>query len=503
MHTSSSSCLSIKDLINEGFDIGSITNFFYYTMSNNYIPRANNGFNEFSISPSDNLNDSPLNLLPVRSNDVLSPPIQNNNDSYQLAPYNAATAATTKSATLHVPINISPNLRYNSIDSSFANQLKNKRLQEIIQSHYSAQSPSGSEYYSISEPSSPHESGSEYYEGSDYDPPPHYSNNQNSPNLFSTSINSLTGKLNSNSSSPRYLYRTKRKRYTHITSDVNDSPIIDPKLLIDPSLPKKERNKISATAYRKRRRVFLDGLEGELNEIKEELTQQQNNNKSIQDENSVLKEQLALMKNLITSNPSLSGMINNGTISLDDVNSEASPNNTQTNYSNESTENNVRQASIMLFSNLSMCLYNPSLPKPNNSNNIPQNNNQAENGALLTALNRPMNASQLNELISIVQSGGNIFNEAICHNPMLSSNENINRIVSEVYSPLVSLFGNSVVEEALRRLTNGVWSDLTGGNSNMNNKATISLLNNTNNAESNNAANNFLTRLALQTASPL
>jgi len=121
-----------------------------------------------------------------------------------------------------------------------------------------------------------------------------YNYNSNTEDSVNYSFPVLDFDSSSNNSNIPVQCKGKRKRYTHITNDINNSPIIDPKLLISPELPKKERNKISATAYRKRRKVFLDGLEEELNRTKALLH-------SSMEENNSLKGEIIFLQNLLNS----------------------------------------------------------------------------------------------------------------------------------------------------------------------------------------------------------
>jgi hypothetical protein len=245
--------------------------------------------------------------------------------------------------------------------------------------------------------------------------------------------------------------KCKRKKYTHITSDVNDSPIIDPKLLIDPSLPKKERNKISATAYRKRRKVFLDGLEGELNEIKEELTQQQNDNRIIRSENNVLREQLGLLKNLIVAK-------SNDKSSVDIVMSQESK---EIAPLNPAINPNVKQASLMLFSLLSMVLsHNPGMMQRFSAES-------QENFSVKQELTSPLDDQTMGQLTSSVHSmnsGGSsddMMKNSFITSGSCTNNDSIAFIINEVYFPLVRLVGAAVAEQALKSLASGVWTQIT------------------------------------------
>jgi len=73
-------------------------------------------------------------------------------------------------------------------------------------------------------------------------------------------------------------------------------------------LCKRERNKISASKYRKRRKMYVDSLEDKLNAVEKKCSAQVDQITSLSTENKVLKEQLTFFKNLLKGNPAAAGV---------------------------------------------------------------------------------------------------------------------------------------------------------------------------------------------------
>lgn len=68
----------------------------------------------------------------------------------------------------------------------------------------------------------------------------------------------------------------------------------------DDKASKRERNKVSASAYRKRRKVYLDGLEHKVETLTSQVTQQSEQVTSLATENKMLREQLEYFKNMLS-----------------------------------------------------------------------------------------------------------------------------------------------------------------------------------------------------------
>jgi len=65
-------------------------------------------------------------------------------------------------------------------------------------------------------------------------------------------------------------------------------------------LGKRERNKISASKYRKRRKMYLDSLEAKLQALERKCAQQNDVITSLQSENKVMKEQVSFLQGLVS-----------------------------------------------------------------------------------------------------------------------------------------------------------------------------------------------------------
>ena len=99
--------------------------------------------------------------------------------------------------------------------------------------------------------------------------------------------------------------KSKRKRGGASTtksaagSSQGDSPQLK-------GLDKRERNKLSASMYRKRRKVYLDSLEGKVGELDETIMKQGDTISKMAAENKALKEQLSFFKRMVAQiNPGL------------------------------------------------------------------------------------------------------------------------------------------------------------------------------------------------------
>lgn len=69
------------------------------------------------------------------------------------------------------------------------------------------------------------------------------------------------------------------------------------------SLGKRERNKISASKYRKRRKMYVDSLEAKLQALERKCAQQNDLITSLQSENKVMKEQVSFLQGLVSGKP--------------------------------------------------------------------------------------------------------------------------------------------------------------------------------------------------------
>ena len=83
-------------------------------------------------------------------------------------------------------------------------------------------------------------------------------------------------------------------------------------------LDKRERNKLSASMYRKRRKVYLDSLEGKVGELDATIAKQNETIARQAHENKVLKEQLSFLKKMVAGlkNP-LASMVGGGNVTED------------------------------------------------------------------------------------------------------------------------------------------------------------------------------------------
>jgi hypothetical protein len=102
-------------------------------------------------------------------------------------------------------------------------------------------------------------------------------------------------------------YKAGRSRKRGVKRPAPDSGVDD--LLVKPvrerlpqHLDKKDRNKISAARYRKRRKVFVETLQRSVASLQSKLSQQSDEIASLQTENKFLKEQLSFLRNLVGSN---------------------------------------------------------------------------------------------------------------------------------------------------------------------------------------------------------
>ena len=81
----------------------------------------------------------------------------------------------------------------------------------------------------------------------------------------------------------------------------NSCPQPDPKSdSDDESLSKRDRNKLSAAKYRKRRKAYVDTLETQLSNMEKKMASQTESITSLMSENKVLKEQLTFLKSLLS-----------------------------------------------------------------------------------------------------------------------------------------------------------------------------------------------------------
>lgn len=99
---------------------------------------------------------------------------------------------------------------------------------------------------------------------------------------------------------------TKRKRSRRSKDDEEDDGTAgDSGENDEKSRPvsKRERNKISASKYRKRRKVYMEELETQLGELNDTVQHQKSEISSLSTENTVLRKQLAMLKDLMKGVP--------------------------------------------------------------------------------------------------------------------------------------------------------------------------------------------------------
>jgi hypothetical protein len=122
------------------------------------------------------------------------------------------------------------------------------------------------------------------------------------------------------------------------------------------TLDKRQRNKLSASQYRKRRKMYLQSLESQVSSLNDNLSDQTDKLNELQTENKVLKEQLEFMKKLLNNNSSTP----TSAAELNIVNSLRMPSNTKippefrpvapsAKISKKERGNNVNSVGMMLF----------------------------------------------------------------------------------------------------------------------------------------------------------